>query len=162
MTFDAASQLTRLGAGVVLAFALMLGLGIALSSRPALAASSGGEAGLVLVKDNWNQKGDKGWNGNNWNKNWSNNNNNWNNNNWKKNGNKNWSKNNNWNKNWNNRAYVRGWYPRPYYGQFFGGVVLGSILAATGAGIVPLAPAPNLCWYWADPYMYRGYWDYCY
>jgi hypothetical protein len=51
---------------------------------------------------------------------------------------------------------------RPYYGQFVGGVVLGSILAATGVGIVPYAPQPNLCWYWADPYMYRGYWDYCY
>jgi len=27
---------------------------------------------------------------------------------------------------------------------------------------VPYAPQPNLCWYWADPYMIRGYWDYCY
>ena len=26
--------------------------------------------------------------------------------------------------------------------------------AATGVGIVPYAPQPNLCWYWADPYMY--------
>ena len=70
--------------------------------------------------------------------------------------------NNNWNRNWNNRAYVRDWNRRPYYGEFVGGVVLGSILAATGVGIVPYAPQPNLCWYWADPYMYRGYWDYCY
>ena len=76
---------------------------------------------------------------------------------------KNWTNyNNNWNKNWNNHAYVRNWNHRPYYGQFVGGVVLGSILAATGVGIVPYAPQPNLCWYWADPYMYRGYWDYCY
>ena len=21
--------------------------------------------------------------------------------------------------------------------------------------------APNLCWYWADPYGNAGYWDYC-
>ncbi len=57
---------------------------------------------------------------------------------------------------------MRGWSRQPYYGDFIGGVVLGSILAATGVGIVPLAPQPDLCWYWADPYMYRGYWDYCY
>jgi hypothetical protein len=25
-----------------------------------------------------------------------------------------------------------------------------------------VAPAPNLCWYWANPAMTRGYWDYCY
>jgi hypothetical protein len=42
------------------------------------------------------------------------------------------------------------------------GVVLGTLLAASGAGIVPYAPQPNLCWYWADPYMIRRYWDYCY
>ncbi len=131
---------------------------------------------------NWNGNGDKSgnWNGNksgNWNGNksgnWNGNNGNWNKNgnqygnkNWNHYGNKNWSNNNhwnnNWNRNWNNRAYVRGWSRRPYYGEFFGGVVLGSILAATGVGIVPYAPEPNLCWYWADPYMYRGYWDYCY
>ena len=57
---------------------------------------------------------------------------------------------------------MRNWNNRPYYGQFVGGVVLGSILAAAGVGIVPYAPQPNLCWYWADPYMIRGYWDYCY
>ncbi|MGA7457979.1 MAG: hypothetical protein WBW51_11785, partial [Methyloceanibacter sp.] len=102
------------------------------------------------------------WNNgkNNWNKDWGKNDN------WKKN-NKNWSKNYNnknwnWNRNWNNHAYVRNWNRRPYYGEFVGGVVLGSILAATGVGVVPYAPQPNLCWYWADPYMYRGYWDYCY
>ena len=49
---------------------------------------------------------------------------------------------------------MRNWNNRPYYGQFVGGVVLGSILAAAGVGIVPYAPQPNLCWYWADPYMY--------
>jgi hypothetical protein len=68
----------------------------------------------------------------------------------------------NWNKNWNNQAYVRNWNHSNYYGQFVGGIVLGTLLAASGAGIVPYAPQPNLCWYWADPYMIRGYWDYCY
>ena len=124
--------------------------------------------GRIVVGDNHKHKN---WNKgkNNYNKDWSKNGN-WknNNNNWSKNyNNKNWNKNwtnynNNWNKNWNNRAYVRNWNRRPYYGEFVGGVVLGSILAATGIGIVPYAPQPNLCWYWADPYMYRGYWDYCY
>jgi hypothetical protein len=122
----------------------------------------------------WNKNGNQNWNGNgqNWNgnnKNWKNGEN-WNGNNhngnWNKNGGKNWSKNNHWNNHWNDdwngRAYVRGWQPRPYYGDFFGGIVLGSLLAATGVGIVPYSPDPNLCWYWADPYMYRGYWDYCY
>ena len=70
--------------------------------------------------------------------------------------------NNNWNKNWNKRAHVRNWNRKPYYGEFIGGIVLGSILAANGIGVVPYAPDPNLCWYWADPYMERGYWDYCY
>lgn len=116
---------------------------------------------------NWSKSGHNGnGNGGNWNK--SGNNGNWNGNgnygNWNK-GNKHWSNNNhwnnNWNKGWNNRAYVRGWSHRPYYGDFFGGVVLGSILAATGVGVVPYSPDPELCWYWADPYMYRGYWDYC-
>jgi hypothetical protein len=122
---------------------------------------------------NWNKNGDnKNWNknGQNWNgnnKNWKNGQNwNGNNKNWNKNGGKNWSNNNHWNNhwndNWNGRAYVRGWQPRPYYGEFIGGVVLGSLLAAAGAGIVPYSPDPDLCWYWADPYMYRGYWDYCY
>ncbi len=137
---------------------------------------------------NWNGNKGGNWSGNksgNWsgnkNGNWDGNKNgNWNGNkngNWNGNkggnrygnkygNNKNWSNNNrwnnNWNRNWNNRAYVRGWSNRPYYGEFFGGVVLGSLLAATGAGIVPYAPDPEVCWYWADPYMYRGYWDYCY
>jgi len=57
---------------------------------------------------------------------------------------------------------VRNWNHSNYYGQFVGGIVLGTLLAASGAGIVPYAPQPNLCWYWADPYMIRGYWDYCY
>jgi hypothetical protein len=84
--------------------------------------------------------------------------------------NKNWSKNynnKNWNKNWLEQELEQ---PRlcprlestALLREFVGGGVLGSILAATCVGIVPYAPEPNLCWYWADPYMYRGYWDYCY
>lgn len=53
----------------------------------------------------------------------------------------------------------RAWVRRPYYGTYVAGVALGTILAVTS---VPVAPAPNLCWYWANPAMTRGYWDYCY
>ena len=140
---------------------------------------------------NWKKYGNKGdHDGNDDNGHRNGNNGNWNDNgNWKKYGNKgdhngdgNWGKNgyqhwsqnhknygngwsgynNNWNKNWDRRAYVRNWNPQPYYGEFIGGVFLGSILAANGIGVVPYAPEPYLCWYWADPYMIRGYWDYCY
>lgn len=129
---------------------------------------------------NWNKSGHNGsggnWNRNGNNNNWDSNNKNWNKsggknwsnnnhwgNNWNKNGGHNWSKNQHWDNDndWSDRAYVRGWSRKPYYGDFFGGVVLGSILAATGVGVVPYSPDPELCWYWADPYMYRGYWDYC-
>ena len=34
---------------------------------------------------------------------------------------------NSWNKNWDRRADVRNWNPQPYYGEFIGGVFLGSI-----------------------------------
>ena len=170
-----------------LGLAVIVGLGLSMLSLPALAGVGEGESGVSLRgagaapqlqlgdegsavpaskadapivladnpwnnKKNWNDKGNK-----NWNKNW--NNNNWTNpnKNWKKNWNKNYS-----NKYWNkNRFYVPTWKPRPYYGQFFGGVVLGSILTAAAIGIAPPAPAPGLCWYWSDPYGYRGYWDYC-
>ena len=84
--------------------------------------------------------------------------------------NKNWNKaynNKNWNKNWkyNNKKVVvvrpyRKWYKRPYYGTVIGGVALGAVLGAAAYGYGP--PAPNLCWYWADPYQTQGYWDYCY
>jgi hypothetical protein len=74
--------------------------------------------------------------------------------------------NNNWNnnKNWNNKKVVvvrpyRHWNKRPYYGTVIGGVALGTILGAAAYSAV--APGPNLCWYWADPSMTRGYWDYC-
>lgn len=57
---------------------------------------------------------------------------------------------------------VRGWYRKPYYGNFVAGVALGTVLAVGAVGIAPVAPAPNLCWYWSDPAMINGYWDYCY
>jgi hypothetical protein len=57
-------------------------------------------------------------------------------------------------------GYARPWYRRPYYGTIIGGVALGTILAVAAAPRV--APAEGLCWYWADPYETRGYWDYCY
>lgn len=81
-------------------------------------------------------------------------------------GGKNWNKAKNWNnKHWNNKKVVvvrpyRKWYKRPYYGTVIGGVALGTILGAAAYGYGP--PAPNLCWYWADPYQRQGYWDYCY
>jgi hypothetical protein len=85
---------------------------------------------------------------------------------------KNWNKNKNWNKskNWNKHYYnnkkvvvvrpYRKWYKRPYYGTVIGGVALGTILGAAAYSAV--APAPNTCWYWADPARTQGYWDYCY
>ena len=54
---------------------------------------------------------------------------------------------------------MRNWSRKPYYGNVVYGVALGTVLAATA---VPLAPAPNLCWYWTNPSHNRGYWDYCY
>jgi hypothetical protein len=78
-----------------------------------------------------------------------------------KNKNKNWNKNN---KNWNHKNVVvvrpyRHWNKRPYYGTVIGGVALGTVLGAAAYNAV--APAPNLCWYWANPAMTQGYWDYC-
>jgi hypothetical protein len=57
---------------------------------------------------------------------------------------------------------VRHWYHRPYYGNFVAGVALGTILTVGAIGVAPVAPASNLCWYWSDPAMVSGYWDYCY
>ena len=34
-------------------------------------------------------------------------------------------------------------------------------ITVAAVGYVPPRPAPDLCWYWADPYGNRGYWDYC-
>jgi len=56
----------------------------------------------------------------------------------------------------------RAWYRRPYFGTIVGGVALGTILTAAAVGVAPAAPpADGLCWYWADPSMTTGYWDYC-
>jgi hypothetical protein len=53
---------------------------------------------------------------------------------------------------------VRPWVRRPYFGTIVGGVALGTLIAVS---VAPVAPAPNLCWYWADPSQTQGYWDYC-
>jgi hypothetical protein len=80
--------------------------------------------------------------------------------------NKNWNNSKNWNnKNWNNNKKVvvvrpyRHWNKKAYYGRVIGGVAIGTILGA--AAYSAMAPAPGLCWYWADPAQTQGYWDYC-
>jgi hypothetical protein len=45
---------------------------------------------------------------------------------------------------------VPAWGARPYYGRIVGGVALGSFIAVTAMGVVPVAPAPNMCWFWTD------------
>jgi hypothetical protein len=51
---------------------------------------------------------------------------------------------------------------RPYFGTtILGGIALGTIIAVAVAGVAPIAPAPNMCWYWSDPNYVSGYWDYC-
>src|SRR4051812_10064967 len=59
------------------------------------------------------------------------------------------------------RRPYRAWGYRPYYGTIVAGVALGTVIGVSAAYAVPVAPGPNLCWYWADPAGYRGYWDYC-
>jgi len=49
------------------------------------------------------------------------------------------------------RVVVRPWVRRPHYGLLIGGIVLGTIVAATAVGVVPVAPSPDVCWYWVDP-----------
>jgi hypothetical protein len=65
---------------------------------------------------------------------------------------------------WGGRPYwfARPWARRPYYGTIIAGVAIGTLITVAAIGAVPPRPAPNLCWYWADPYRNRGYWDYCY
>jgi hypothetical protein len=62
-------------------------------------------------------------------------------------------------------AFVRGYRPfyrRPWFGTVVGGIALGTIVTAAAVGAAPAyAPAPGLCWYWADPSLTTGYWDYC-
>lgn len=55
----------------------------------------------------------------------------------------------------------RGWRRRPHYGTIVGGIALGALLAGSAYAYAERPPAPGLCWYWADPYERRGYWDYC-
>ena len=64
---------------------------------------------------------------------------------------------------WAGRPYWHGrpWVRRPYYGTIFAGVALGTLITVAAVGAVPRRPHPDLCWYWADPYGNRGYWDYC-
>lgn len=64
---------------------------------------------------------------------------------------------------WSGRPYWSGrpWARRPYYGTIFAGVALGTLITVAAVGYVPPRPHPSLCWYWADPYGSRGYWDYC-
>jgi hypothetical protein len=59
------------------------------------------------------------------------------------------------------RRPMRRWAARPYYGTVLGGVVLGTIIGVAIAGTAPVAPAPNMCWFWTDPNYTQGYWDYC-
>jgi hypothetical protein len=59
------------------------------------------------------------------------------------------------------RSY-RPWYRRPHFGTIVGGIALGTVLTVAAVGVAPAyAPAPDTCWYWADPGMTTGYWDYC-
>jgi hypothetical protein len=67
----------------------------------------------------------------------------------------------NTNVNVNVRRPVRVWAPRPYYGTVIAGVALGTIIYVSAAGTAPPAPSSTLCWYWSDPAMTGGYWDYC-
>ena len=59
-------------------------------------------------------------------------------------------------------VFARPWVRRPYYGRIVAGVALGTIITVAAVGLIPRRPAPDLCWYSADPYRNRGYWDYCY
>lgn len=52
---------------------------------------------------------------------------------------------------------VRPW----YWGRAIAGVTIGTVIAAHAVGVVPHAPAHDLCWYWTDANMIQGYWNYC-
>jgi hypothetical protein len=137
----------RVGRLAVTAVLLGLGLGLAMPSGPVAAAAPAGStasrASDALPSEAAQTDGAIVVAGNNKNRN-----------------NKNWNN----SKNWNNKKVVvvrpyRKWYKRPYYGAVVGGVVLGTIVGAAAYSAVP--PAPNTCWYWADPAQTQGYWDYC-
>ena len=145
-----AAPLAALGAALLLAFGLSLAqtdsaaAGLTDSSRAAPSSSAkllpaeNQASERIIVAEPW----DKGWKKKGWNKGPG-----------------------KWNKGWGgpNKIVVRPyrrWYKRPHYGRIIGGIALGTILGA--AAYSAMAPAPGLCWYWADPYRTRGYWDYCY
>jgi hypothetical protein len=54
-------------------------------------------------------------------------------------------------------AGVRPW----YWGRVVAGVAIGTIIGVGVVGTAPAAPSPELCWYWTDSSMTRGYWNYC-
>jgi hypothetical protein len=53
------------------------------------------------------------------------------------------------------------WHSRHYWGDVVAGVALGTAVGVAAAGVIPARPAPHLCWYWNNPAMTSGYWDYC-
>lgn len=61
-----------------------------------------------------------------------------------------------------NVVVYRSWRHRPHYGRFVAGVTLGTILAVALANTTPVAPSPDVCWYWSNRAHTHGYWDYCY
>lgn len=58
------------------------------------------------------------------------------------------------------RPAYRPWRRQAYFGAVIAGVTLGAIIA-TAANAAPPPPSPDLCWYWNDPSLTSGYWDYC-
>jgi len=60
----------------------------------------------------------------------------------------------------NYRPYYRPWRNQAYFGAIIAGVTLGAIIA-TAVNAAPPPPSPDLCWYWNDPSLTSGYWDYC-
>ena len=52
---------------------------------------------------------------------------------------------------------VRPW----YWGRVVAGVTVGTVIAVSAVGAVPVAPSSELCWYWASASKTRGYWNYC-
>ncbi|MEQ1647831.1 MAG: hypothetical protein ABL898_04520 [Hyphomicrobiaceae bacterium] len=58
-------------------------------------------------------------------------------------------------------AFVRPHRKQRHYGRVVGGVVIGSILAASAYYAYASPPNDGLCWYWTNSDEERGYWDYC-
>ena len=51
--------------------------------------------------------------------------------------------------------------PPWYWGSVVAGVTVGAVIAVAAAGSAPRAPSSELCWYWTNSSMTRGYWSYC-